>query len=169
MIPALRSGALLPHELVFLNSRPPRGPLFGGIIQDDIGLIEYEQGILVNGCLAAHSACPHLSVAEQRIQTMIKMYDPLGMVRNAAKSVHRSHHATLWGGSYNGIAGTIRAPPPRCVALAMLTFRLLTIGYATPELLEILSGCYISVYLFRRPMMSLLEYILYARKGHQHQ
>jgi len=168
LVPALRSGVLLPHELVFLNSRPPRGPFFGGIIQDDIGLIEYELGTFDNGILAAHSACPHVSVAQQRMKTMIKQYDTLGMVRNAAKSIDRLHIATLWGGLFNGIAGTIRAPPPRCVALAMLTYRLLTIGYGTPELLEIVSGCYISVYLFRRPMMSLLQYVFHARKGHDH-
>ena len=98
MIPALRSGALRPHELVYLNSKPPRGPFFGGIIQDDIGLIEYEKGILTDGILAACAACPHVSVAEQRIKIMITQYDALGMVRNAAKSLRRAHHATLWGG-----------------------------------------------------------------------
>ena len=141
MIPALRSGALRPHELIFLNSRPPRGHFYGGIIQDDIGLIELEQATSVDGILVPHASCPHASVAVQRMKTMITKYDTLGMVRNPTKSVHRAHAATLWGGSFNGISGLIRAPPPRCAALAMLTYRLLVIGFGTPELLEIFSGC----------------------------
>jgi len=168
LIPALKCGVLKAHELIFLNSRPPRGPFCGGIIQDDIGFIEFELAKSENNKLVPFPICPHASVAQVRADIMKSEYLRLGLVRNLEKSVVRSPSSTLWGGKFDGVKGELRAPPPRIAALSILTFRLLVLGLGTSEILEIMSGSYISAYLFRRPMMSLLTYVFRARRGKAH-
>ena len=73
---------------------------------------------------------------------------------------------TCWGGHVEGIQGYVSAPIPRALALAVVTLWVAMLGFATPGLLDILAGSWVSVLVFRRRMLCLLDLIFNAMRGH---
>ena len=152
---------------MYIGGKPPRGKYCAGIIQDEHGGVVLEEAnVLPSGEITYYPDPPRGDVAAERFEKMDHVYDLLGMKRNLDKDLRRAFNGILWGGSFDGVAGTTRPLVPRCVALSILTFILVHIRHCTPELLEILGGSFCAAYMFRRPLMCQLFFTYAARKGH---
>ena len=55
------------------------------------------------------------------------------------------------------------------MALAEVTMRVCVLGYASTALLEVLAGCWVSILLFRRPIMAVMSLIYATKRGHSRQ
>ncbi|CAE7224208.1 Ap1g1 [Symbiodinium sp. CCMP2456] len=144
----LQAGALQ-VELVTLTGRPPREGLVGGLLIDDLAVLEKVK----KGSSEAEHKAPAV------MQAVHSAYESAGMPRNRAKSVASASTAEFWGGAFDGIEGTIRPAPRRTVPLSSLLLRAVRGGFVTPELLEVFAGSLVSIFQCRRRLMSVLDKI----------
>ena len=79
--------------------------------------------------------------------------------RHEGKSISGALRAEFWGGQLDGSEGVFRPAARRSVPLAGLLLRMVEGGRATPELLEVTAGSLVSIFQFRRRLMSLLDKI----------
>ena len=84
---------------------------------------------------------------------------------NESKSVRRVTRHTFWGADLDGVRGQVGPPAPRLQALCALTLDVARLGVATVELLMVLAGSWVSVLVFKRRMLSLLDLIFVATQG----
>ena len=145
----LQSGALRVEQLVTLTGRPPRQGLVGGLLIDDLAVLERVK----RGSSEVEHEAPKM------MKVVHDAYAAARMPRNQSKSVAGASVAEFWGGSFDGIEGTIRPAPRRTVPLAGLLLRAVGGGLATPELLEVFAGSLVSIFQCRRRLMSILERI----------
>ena len=73
--------------------------------------------------------------------------------------------AEFWGGLFDGVEGSMRPNPKRTAPFAHLLLRTVEAGLVTPELLEIYAGSAVSIFQFRRRLMSLLEHVYTEPRG----
>ena len=79
---------------------------------------------------------------------------------------HSATSRSAWGGAeLDGRKGLIRALVARVKALCLVTYQIAGLGFATPGLLHIISGSWVSVLLFRRRLLCLLDLIVEAVRG----
>ena len=145
----LQSGALRVEQLVTLSGRPPRQGLVGGLLIDDLAVLERVK----RGSDESEHEAPRV------MKVVHDAYAAARMPRNQSKSVAGASVAEFWGGSFDGVEGTIRPAPRRSVPLAGLLLRAVSGGLATPELLEVFAGSLVSIFQCRRRLMSILERI----------
>ena len=79
-----------------------------------------------------------------------ELYQRVGLERNPEKAFQGEEVATFWGARIDGNTGDVRALPSRTLPLISLTLDLVRVGFATRGLLEVIAGCYVSVFSFRR-------------------
>ena len=162
---ALLTKSISLSEIVYHHSRPPRGFIVGGVIQDDFGLLELEPCNIVDGIRAPMQHVPPFSKARDRLRRIQEGYRLSNLIMNDSKAVSRSFSDTLWGGFIDGIAGTVQAPRTRTIALASITFEVVRLGFVTVGLLEVLNGSWISVLMYRKRMLCLMDLTFVAVKG----
>ena len=85
-----------------------------------------------------------------------KAYNAVGLRSSSKKAVRDSFKSTRLGGEVDSRLGLVNAPRPRILMLCRLTLQLVSIGYATKQLLKTMIGSWIFVLMFRRPLLSLL-------------
>ncbi|CAE7938851.1 unnamed protein product, partial [Symbiodinium necroappetens] len=81
------------------------------------------------------------------------------------KTFEDKTQASFWGVDCCGVSGLIRANPARYWPLVLITVRVLQLGLATRSLLESLLGSWVSVFMLRRRMLSLVELCFAAVRG----
>ena len=150
-----------PGELLVQASAPPRGLLSVGLVIDDL--------IILQRCLAselpAYAARPGSSEASVRLRRALAGYDSARLRYSDKKTFEDKTQASFWGVDCCGVSGLIRANPARYWPLVLITVRVLQLGLATRSLLESLLGSWVSVFMIRRRMLSLVELCFQAVRG----
>ena len=150
----LLSGAFTPDELITMHGRIPRTPTMAGIIIDDFILLEK----------VALDSSSSKRAGDHR-QRMHDIYHSVGLNAHPSKGFQDEETATFWGADVDGRAGLIRSNIARAASLAWVTTRVATMGLSSVGLLEVLAGGYVSLFGFRRRMMSLLDWIYVIQGG----
>ena len=150
----LLSGAFRPHELISMHGRIPRGPNMAGIIIDDFILLEK----------VALDFLTSKRAGDYR-QRMHDIYRSVGLDAHPSKGFQDQEVASFWGADIDGRSGLIRSNIARAASLAWITTRVARMGLSTVGLLEVLAGGYVSLFGFRRRMMSLLDWVYVIQGG----
>ena len=145
----LQCGGLHPHELLRLRSPMPRGPFMGGIVIDDLVLLER----------VTRKAGEAASVASSRLGLIKDKYEKVGLPINLKKEFIDSTTARFWGAEVDGEAGLVRPNSFRVWPLMLVTLRVCCLGVSSVSLLESLCGSWISVLMFRRRTLSIMNEI----------
>eukprot|EP00435_Cladocopium_sp_Y103_P056283 s1516_g19.t1 len=93
-------------------------------------------------------------------ERMQEVYEEVKLIPNKAKGFRDKTESSFWGIDLDGRRGLLRGSLKRAIPLAGIMLKLATIGYATSDLLQVVVGSLISLFLFRRRFLSLLDSLL---------
>lgn len=142
----LQSGAFLPGNLITMHGRIPRGRFLCGIVIDDLILAEK---------VALQATCGECLDSSRK--TMLDMYASVGLGAHPAKGFANLEQTSFWGADIDGVRGLVRASVVRSISLVWITVQILKLGFISISLLEVLCGGFVSLFIFRRRLMSLLD------------
>lgn len=153
----LQSRLISPSNLLTLKGPLPRACDMVGIVIDDLVTLSVcpsEQTKPTAGAKTAHK--------------MQEEYKKVKLIPHEDKAFRDQEEATFWGADVNGSAGTIRGTLKRAIPLMGIILQVCRLGFSTVDLLQIVAGSLVSLFLFRRRLLSLLDAIFQAcvgRKG----
>ena len=125
----------------------PTNNFMAGIIIDDMIFLEKA----AKSCVGPSRMSPE---AKNRIASMEKQYETVGLETHPKKSFRDSLTASFWGAHIDGQQGLVRANPQRVIPMVSIVCRVLQLGVASVSLLEAIAGVFISVLTFRRRLFS---------------
>ena len=143
----LQAGAVRPPELLRYRSPSPRSCFSVGVVIDDLVMLER---VLEAGNCGS-------TISEVRMGRAEQAYHKAGLPTNPKKAFYKETAASFWGISVDGIKGTMRPNPQRLWPLELITWRVVMLGLVTTSLLESLVGSWVSVFMQRRRMLSVLD------------
>ena len=143
----LSSGQLSPEELIIMSSPLPRSLLSIGIVIDDLVLLER---VLKN----SKAEC---SQASKRLSPIKAAYARVGLPVNEKKEFIDAANGSFWGCEVDGIKGIMRPNSVRLWPVMMITIRVVVLGLTTIGLLESLLGSWISIFMYRRRLLSVIS------------
>ncbi len=137
-------------NMVCMNMALPRSPRMIGVVIDDLILLERvaidELGELSS---AAHSS--------SLLETALARYHELGLIPHPGKTFFAEGASEFWGAAFDGVGGFVRASLKRCIPIMFVTTGILKIGLCSLKLLEVVVGCWTSMFMFRRRLLSVLN------------
>lgn len=153
---SLQCKAITPENLTTMNRPLPRGRLVAGIVIDDLISLS-----IVNADHPAEIPTESAILADK----MLDKYKEVKLQPNESKSFRDESTSQFWGIDLDGDSGILRGSLKRAIPLAGLLFRVATIGYATAELMQILVGSIISLFIYRRRFLSVLDSLFQSFRG----
>ena len=145
----IQLGLLNETNLLAMGLPPPRGNFFGGVVIDDLILFEKVAKASLESTTDFHST--------QQMAEALNRYKMLGLLPHEGKTFYGSVDSEFWGASLNGKKGQVQANLKRVIPVVYATLGVLKLGICTVSLLEILIGCWTSIFLFKRRLLSLLN------------
>ena len=102
--------------------------------------------------------------------TMFKEYQRVKLIPHEGKAFRDSKEANFWGLDLDGERATVRGSLKRAIPLAGLLLRVAKLGAATGGLLETLTGSIISLFLYRRRFLAVLDslHLLWPKQEDSH-
>ena len=83
------------------------------------------------------------------------VYPAVGLCQHPKKKIRETDNHTVVGGEIEGRIGTIAAPRLRTAVLIALTLEQIRLRTSTPRLFTCLVSCWVQVFLYRRPLLSI--------------
>lgn len=143
------AGCMREHERVAYRRSFPRGPFFEFLaIDDHLGLQIVSR--------AAYKA-RHPARDTQVFAASEEAYRQVGLVQHPRKRQREVVAGTFLGAELDGVVGKVSSPRHRIGLLMLCTSILARKGTATPKLLSSILGSWISVLMFRRPIMCVIS------------
>lgn len=90
-------------------------------------------------------------------EKMQDVYEEVKLIPNKAKGFRDELCSSFWGVDLDGKRGLLRGSLKRAIPLAGLILKLVSVGHATADLMQIIVGSIISLFLYRRRLLSLLD------------
>lgn len=100
--------------------------------------------------------------------SMVELYEQVGLVSNGKKRFRGETSAKFWGASLDGKRGTVRAQLERVLPVSSLTSAVCRLGAADRKLLEILAGTWTSILQCRKRCMCLLGEVFTEIQLHEY-
>ena len=147
---AWREGVISPSMTLTLSGPAPRSSCFGGIVIDD-----FVVGQKVPRELAGTSPSEGALAADRLSQTYVRK----GLIPHHGKAFRDQAKATFWGTDVDGEAGLIRGSLERAIPLMYVLLRVVSLRVATPSLLQVIAGSLVSLFIYRRRLLSLLDQV----------
>ena len=88
-------------------------------------------------------------------EKMQDVYEEVKLIPNKAKGFRDELCSSFWGVDLDGKRGLLRGSLKRAIPLAGLILKLVSVGHATADLMQIIVGSIISLFLYRRRLLSL--------------
>ena len=151
---SISAGVADEGNLLNLAGFHPRSKDVVGIIIDDFVAIS-----VTDRNAEAPSPCVELA------DKMDSKYAEVGLISHKEKGFRDSVQSTFWGVDLDGDLGLLRGSLKRAIPLFGLLLRVSKLGYSSVELLQVLSGSLVSLFLFRRRFLSVMNYIFQACRG----
>ena len=85
-------------------------------------------------------------------------YPQVGLVQHPGKRTRAATHKVVVGAEIEGRIGVVCAPLVRTVALCRLTLIQVYLGFSTRAVMASLVGCWVQVFLYRRPLLSIFTH-----------
>ena len=154
---ALQHGIITEENLMSLAKPPPRSSSSVGLVIDDfvvVSKVEMEKE-------------QERSEGAELADRMLSAYKEVGLMPNEDKSFRDEAEASFWGADLDGRKGTVRGSLRRAIPVAALFIKILEVKVATAGLLQILTGCLISLFLYRRRFLCLLDSLFESFRGRE--
>ena len=151
---ALQSMVASPETLLTLKGPLPRTRTLVGIVIDDFVTISKT---------SIDATAP--SEGAQLADKMETAYHEVGLIPHKDKSFRDSEKDTFWGADCNGTTGIIRGTLRRAIPLMSIILQIERLGFATVEILQTIAGSLVSLFLFRRRLLSLLDAVFQSCSG----
>lgn len=161
---ALQTGIATSENLLTLSGPPPRSSDMIGIIIDDFVALSICKNDHCTLGAATASSDTSPSVGAQLSTDMQDFYKTVGLIPHEGKAFRDEISSSFWGADVDGALGTVRGSLKRCVPLCSIILQIVKLRVCTVELLEIISGSLISLLLFRRRMLVLLEGLFHVTR-----
>lgn len=136
-------------NLVSMQLPPPRSLSMVGVVIGD--LILFEKVVMASYQLGG------ATLTEPMLQMALERYTQAGLIPHPGKTFALKENEEFWGCFFEGRRGFVRASLKRVVPILFATLGVLKLGVTTLKLLEVLTGCWVSIFLFKRRMLSLLN------------
>ena len=81
------------------------------------------------------------------------------------KTFLNSTRGEFWGCDFDGVAGRVQANLKRVIPVIAVTQAILSLGLCSVGLLEVIVGCWTSIFLFRRRLLSLMNLVYQVCQG----
>ena len=161
---ALQTGIASSDNLLTLSGPVPRVRDMVGIIIDDF--------VTLSICPDAPEASIDRPPASESVPSrgallaskMQEFYKTVGLIPHEGKAFRDELSASFWGADVDGKLGVVRGSLKRCIPLCGIVLQICKLRVCTVELLEIISGSLISLLLFRRRMLVLLEGLFHVTR-----
>ena len=141
-------------QLVTGRGPIPRGPdYFGVIIDDFVGI----------SAVASGDAKP--SRGARKSDEIEDVYRKEGLQPNEDKAERDCEIGQFWGVHLDGRLGILRGSMKRAIPLAGIAVKVARLGYCTVELAQILTGSFISLLLYRRRFLCILDALFQISRG----
>ena len=148
---ALSYGICTEEELITYKKPLPRSETLVGILIDDFISI---------AAVAEDRDCEaEPSKAAEKAEAMQSAYKTEDLIPHEEKAFRDSGEASFWGIDLEGSRGVLRGSIRRAVPLCNIVLQIAALGFSTVDLLRIVSGALISLLLYRRRMLCLLDSI----------
>ena len=154
---ALSHGVCLSEELITLSRPLPRTSTLVGVLIDDF--------VSLSRVRADYELGKNGSAGAVRAEQMQEVYRHTGLIPHEEKAFRDQENASFWGIDLEGRRGLIRGSIRRAVPLAHILLQLAEMGVATVDLLQTLAGALISLMLYRRRMLCLLDALFESYRG----
>lgn len=154
---AAQTGVLSPSNFICMNLPLPRCSTMSGIIIDDyvsLSKIPFDQD-------TAQKPSGSAVLADKLQDEYLKV----DLIPNVKKGFRDEQSSSFWGADVDGQRGVVRGNLRRAVPVAGLVLKTVKLGFATVELLQILVGSLISLFLYRRRLLSVLDSIFASIRG----
>ena len=152
----ISSGELLVHACV-----PPRGLLSIGLVIDDLVCLDQ----VLSSQVAQVCAGEVPGAGSSRLDAALQAYKRAPLEVSEAKIFRNKVQASFWGITVCGASGWLKPNPHRLWPLILVTLRTVELGLATRHLLESITGCWISVFILKRRLLSAMELVFKAAAG----
>ena len=155
---ALQHGILQASSLLTMQKPLPRHDTIYGVVIDDfvaISKVPRVQG----SCIGSQSEGA-LSTSK-----MQEVYKQVGLIPHEKKAFRDESSSTFWGVDVEGQSGLIRGSLKRAIPLAGILFKIAALGVSTRNLMQVVVGSLISLFLYRRRLLSLLDPLFDAYRG----
>ena len=143
----LQAGILEGPQLLCMHLAVPRLPVMGGVVIDDFVLLEK----CLRGCSSGALA------SEATLRKALEVYEAAGLVPHPKKTFYGQSDGDFWGCSLNGKIGLVQCSLKRVIPVVFVTIGIVKMGIVSVGLLEVVIGCWTSIFLFRRRLLSLLN------------
>ena len=151
---ALQGGTAGQGNLLNLSGFHPRSSTMVGIIIDDFVSLSIVD--------RSHSGPLQCSVLSDKMDSQ---YDAVGLISHKEKGFRGETQGSFWGVDIDGEEGLLRGSLKRAIPLVGILIRTAKLGHASVGLLQILAGSIVSLFLFRRRFLAILDYIYRACRG----
>eukprot|EP00435_Cladocopium_sp_Y103_P073431 s469_g43.t1 len=134
---------------------PREGTMVGIVIDDFVAMSKVKRG--------QQKVAP--SEGAQLSDKMQAAYEEVGLMPNVKKGFRDETSSSFWGIDLDGERGVLRGSLKRAIPLAWILLQLASLGCATGELMQVLVGSLISLFLYRRRLLALLDSLFDSYKG----
>ena len=153
---ALQKGIVDSDSLTTMYKPVPRsGTMVGLVIDDFVSMSKVKESVFEKGS----------SEGAQRAETMQSAYQEVKLIPNVKKGFRDELQCSFWGADVDGKNGLIRGSLKRAVPLAGIILRLVRIGHCSGDLMQVIVGAIISLFLFRRRLLCLLDSCFDSYRG----
>ena len=121
-----------------------------GVVIDDLILLE-------KVALSELGGLPSSTQSASLLEDALSRYRDLGLIPHPGKTFYGEGSCEFWGSAFDGMGGFVRASLKRCIPILFVTTGLLKLGLCSLKLLEIVVGCWTSMFMFRRRLLCLLN------------
>ena len=150
----LQSGVSKPETLMNLKGPLPRGEVMVGVLIDDFVTI----------CKSDVSSSGP-SESARLADKMEQKYVEVGLIPHPKKAFRDEGESSFWGADIDGVKGQVRGSLKRAIPLCGALLQVGKLGHVSVELLESLVGSLVSLFLFRRRLLCLLDAVYQTCQG----
>ena len=155
---ALQHGVLSADSLLTMEKPLPRSSTVIGVVIDDfVAISKVASTFKASG--------DEMSEGANAASLMQEVYKDVGLIPHEKKAFRDETHATFWGVDVDGTAGLVRGSLKRAIPLAGILFKMAELGVSTGGLMQVVVGSLISLFLYRRRLLALLDPLFGAYRG----
>ncbi len=142
-------GMISEKNLISMTRAIPRSLFSLGVVIDDLIMFQ----IVAAG---TNLACEE-TFGKQQMEAALERFESLGLIPHRGKTFFQDETAEFWGAMVEGRRGYVRASLRRVIPVLFATVGVLKLGVCSFGLLETLIGCWTSIFLFRRRLLSIFN------------
>ena len=151
----LQHDIAVPSEILTMSRPVPRQDTFCGIIIDDF--ISFSQVPRDRPDVPSPGA-----LMADKLQDV---YKDVKLMPNEQKAFRDELRSNYWGVDLDGETGLLRGSLKRAVPLVALILRVVRLQRATADLLRVICGSVVALYLFRRRLLATLDHLFASFRG----